>query len=585
MKNMNRKNIVIVLLTALSITSCNYLEPDALSLKYKEDIFQNLGYIDQVLNSAYSNLPAGYNDIDASWIASASDEAEEVDATRQIQNFNVGNWGAFYNPDDAWSNCYKGIRKTCDFLEGTDTISWYAYKGNNDVEYNRRVTLLKQNRAEVKYLQAFYYFELVKRYAGVPLVNRKLDINTDGALISDITRESFESCVNYVVQLCDSVIACPQLPVIWITPTNDGYAGRASGGAAMALKSRMLLYAASDLYNQPGLNAAHGYTDVSDAARKLRWERAAKAAYDLIATNKFSLHTNYNSLFITGSSRSLEIIMEQRYGTDNVFDKANYPIGFEKGATGTCPSQNLVDAYEMKADGSAFDWSNPVQAASPYVGRDPRLLMTILTNNVSFGNPARNVQLWQGGLDGLPRNRASKTGYYLKKWVNPALDFSLNNTTYHQWIYFRLGEIYLNYAEAMNEAYKDPTFKNATAGLPKSAIEAINLVRSRFGVSMPGIPTTTDYAGFTKRIRNERRVELAFEGQRWFDVRRWMIGSTTFGADLRGVSIVKVDATNFSYTPTTVEKRIFDDSKMNLYPIPQSEINKTNGSIIQNPNW
>lgn len=580
---MNYKNIFIVLLSTLSITSCNYLEPDALSLKYKEDVFQNLGYIEQVLNSAYSNLPAGYNDIDGSWIASASDEAEEVDPEKGIQDFNLGNWNSFNNPDDVWNNCYIGIRKTCDFLEGTDTISWYAYKDNNETEYVRRTELLKRERAEAKFLQAFYYFELLKRYAGIPLVTRKLDINTDGTLLKSISRESFENCVNYIVELCDSVIACPQLPVVW-SSSQDGYAGRASGGTAMALKSRILLYAASDLYNQPGLNPVFGYTDVSDEARKLRWEKAAKAAYAVIATGKFSLSSAYNTIFLTGSGRNSEIIMERRYGSSNVFDKANYPIGFEKGTTGTCPSQNLVDAYEMKADGSAFDWNNPVQAANPYAGRDPRLLMTVLTNNESYGKPARNVEIWEGGLDGLPRYRATRTGYYLKKWVDPALDFSLEDKTFHQWIYFRIGEIYLNYAEAMNEAYKDPTYKNTSEKLMKSAVEAINAIRARSGVGMPAVSSTIGYTGFISKIRNERRVELAFEGHRWFDVRRWMIGSTSIGADLRGVSIAKVSDNKFTYTPILVEKRVFDP-KMNLYPIPQSEINKTGGSIIQNPNW
>ncbi len=579
---MKLKKIFFILSAILIVTSCDYLEPDSLSLKYKEDVYQNLSYIDQVLTSAYSNLPAGYNDIDGSWIASASDEAEEVDASKKIHHFNIGNWNEFNNPDDVWANCYKGIRKTCDFLEGTDTISWYAYKGNNEVEYTRRKVLLKRTRAEAKFLQAFYYFELVKRYGGVPLITKKLNLDDNGAIIGNIARESFANCVQHIVNLCDSVIACPELSVAW-SATEDGYAGRASGGAAMALKSRTLLYAASDLYNQPGLSSVFGYTDVSDDARKLRWESAAKAAYAVIATGKYTMQP-YNLIFTLGSGRGTEVIFERRSGSDNVFDKANYPIGFEKGATGTCPSQNLVDAYEMKADGSKFDWNNPIHAANPYAGRDPRLLMTILTNNELFGLPARKVEIWQGGLDGLPRQKATKTGYYLKKWVNTALDFSLNNTTFHQWIYFRIGEFHLNYAEAMNEAFKNPTYKNTSIGYMRSAIEATNIVRSRFGVGMPGIPATISYEDLRQRIRNERRVELAFEGHRWFDARRWMIGSTTLGSDLRGVNIVKTGDNTFLYTPTVVEKRVYD-TKMNLYPIPQSEINKTGGSIIQNPNW
>ncbi|MCK9414726.1 MAG: RagB/SusD family nutrient uptake outer membrane protein, partial [Prolixibacteraceae bacterium] len=261
----------------------------------------------------------------------------------------------------------------------------------------------------------------------------------------------------------------------------------------------------------------------------------------------------------------------------NVFEKANYSIGFNGGNTGTCPSQNLVDAYEMK-DGTAFNWANPAQAADPYTNRDPRLAMTVVLNNSTFNG--RKIELWEGGKDGLPINLASKTGYYLYKYVVQNLDLSKNQVSYHQWICFRLAEMYLSYAEAMNEAYGSDN----NGGNTLTAREAVNLVRARTGVAMPAFPLGMATDQFRTRLRNERRVELAFEDHRYWDIRRWAIGSSALGGDIKGVKIAMVDATHFTYTPYLVESRTFK-SQMDLYPIPQEEVVKSKGSVTQNPGW
>jgi hypothetical protein len=228
--------------------------------------------------------------------------------------------------------------------------------------------------------------------------------------------------------------------------------------------------------------------------------------------------------------------------------------------------------------GVPFDWNNPAHAADPYANRDPRLLMSVIVNNSVW--KGTNVQLWEGGVNGKFLFRASKTGYYLKKYVDETLNLLTGQTSAKQWIYFRLSENYLNLAECMNEAFGPAvpdTFKI-------TALQAVNTIRARTGVAMPAIPASVTQTELRQRIRNERMVELAFEDHRYWDVRRWMIGPSTLGASIRGVRITRETTGAFKYAPYEVEKRVFQD-KMYLYPIPQSEIIKTNGSIIQNPGW
>jgi hypothetical protein len=415
----------------------------------------------------------------------------------------------------------------------------------------------------------------LKRYGGIPLIDRKLSIVSDYDYMLSAKRNSFEDCVKYIVKMCDSSVL--GLPLRLADVANADW-GRPTVGAALALKARTLTYAASDLFNQAGnKNNLVGYTDNN---RIDRWKLAAsanRAVLNLMTLAPYSLNTSYSALFQLKTLRNNEVIFERRYGASNTFETLNYPIGYQTGRTGTCPSQNLVDAYEMRT-GVPFDWNNPAHAADPYANRDPRLLMNVIVNNSVW--KGTNVQLWEGGVNGKFLFRASKTGYYLKKYVDETLNLLTGQTSAKQWIYFRLSENYLNLAECMNEAFGPAvpdTFKI-------TALQAVNTIRARTGVAMPAIPASVTQTEMRQRIRNERMVELAFEDHRYWDVRRWMIGPSTLGASIRGVRITRETSGAFKYAPYEVEKRVFQD-KMYLYPIPQSEIIKTNGSIIQNPGW
>lgn len=556
---MNRKITYTIVILAFLLISCDeYFDYDNDTLLKEEFVFSDYTYIKQVLANVYTQLPSTFNYIDNGMLASASDEAEHSWDYSMIQRFNNGSWDAYSNPNDVWSKQYQLIRRAYVFLNGTDTVTFRNFRYVDDVTYNRYTLELKQFRAQARFLIAFSYFELLKRYGGVPIVEKKLSVDED----LNLPRGSVTDVVNFIIANCDSAIKV-------LPKSYDGSnTGRATLGAALALKCRTFLYASSPLYNNGTYNK-----DLCDQAAKIAAEFIASTG-SLKST--YALESNYKTLF-TRKYDSKELIFERREGNSNNFEKANFPIGFDGSGSGaTCPSQNLVDSYEMKNGKPITDPSSGYNPADPYKNRDPRLEYTIIVNNSTF--KGRQIELWTDGLDGKGKEKASKTGYYLKKYVDDNLNLLLNNTSRHCWYYFRLGEIYLNYAEAMNEAYGP---LNNKYGL--SAVDAVNEIRKRAG--MPNL-IEADYATadlLREKIRNERRVEMAFEEHRIWDVRRWRIAETTLGADLIGMEIVKNGDGSFSYTPYKIEDRVFS-SKMYFYPIPNAEILKQK-KLEQNPGW
>jgi len=578
MKRIYRYTPLFLVLALFS--GCNYTEPEMLSFISEKEVVKNMNEITYLINNVYTYLPGGFDAIGNSSVAAACDEAEEVDDDEDVQDFNTGNWGLFYNPEgDVWKNNYTGIRRANAFIALLKKVDWSYLKAGTPDEYVRRVALTTQHKYEAYYLRAFYYFELIKRYGGVPILARGYDPNDELDSLVNLPRSNFSDCVDFIVNDCDS--AAKYLPVDYSSATS--YYGRATKGAALALKARTLLYAASDLFNQTGnTNAIFGYTDGN---RKEKWIRTAKACKAVMDMTNYSFHSSYSDLFVLKSGVSKEVIFERRLTSGNSFEKLNYPIGFYTGQTHTCPTQNLVDAYSMANGKEITDPTSGYDPNNPYLNRDPRLLKTIVVNKSTFGKNNTIVEAWEGGLQGLPRESASKTGYYLRKYLNESLDLSLSSgTSTHQWIYFRLAEVYLNYAEAMVSAFGSPTAVSQADGLTLSAISAINSVRTRAAVKMPAVDNSVSTADFIRILRRERQVELAFEDHRYWDVRRWMIADQAIGGTIQGLRITK-DATTgvFTYTKKDVETRVWD-SKMYLYPIFSSEMNKSK-VLVQNPGW
>ena len=575
-----KKYIYVLIVFAIgTFSACQKLDREFVTTIGQKEIEQSFGNVQSLLNAIYSDIPDGTLYIGgAAMMASATDEAEFTSETNSIQSFNSGSWNAINNPDLVWGNYYRGIRKVNQFLVSTGKINLDPWKldpsPSAQAVYNTNLASIRRWTYEARFLRAYFYFELVKRYGGVPIINNALSVEDD---FSSIQRSSLNECLQFITAECDSAAA--KLPLNASTApyvvAND--LGRVTRLTALALKSRVLLYAASDLFNNP--TWAGGYANpalisLPAGDRTARWKAASDAAKAVIDAGALPTLGAYKSLFNTFNNA--EIIFTRSNAASNQFERNNSPIGFNLGQSGNTPSQDLVDAYEVRVSATSavkFNWNDPTMAANPYANRDPRLGLTIAVNNSSFGTPARNLQIFTGGLDAKPIINATKTGYYLRKYQIESLNLLNNNTGVHSWIIFRYPEIYLNYAEALNE------WSPGNADIKKY----VDIVRTRTGIAMPPMPTGLSQAETRERIRNEKRIEFAFEDHRFWDVRRWMQGSEFFGKPLTGVEITRNSDNTFKYKPTKVEDRTFSP-KMYLYPIPQSELNIAKG-LVQNPLW
>ena len=544
---------------AFTLSSCNgFLDREEDSFIDKTATFDSYNRTKQYLTYAYTLLPEGLNRFSReALLASATDDAEFAIESADIQQFNNGSWNALNNPDDVWNRYYSGISKCCTLLENTNHVNLDISRLDPDkqVEYANSLKDIRMWRAEARFLRAYFHFELLKRYGPIPIVTSTLSINGN---YENTPRPTLKEVVDFIAKECD--IAADTLELTPWRNVNDAF-GRATKGAALALKSRLLLYAASPLYVDFGdTNEANKPTDVA------LWKSAADAAKTVIDLNQYELASSYADLF-KNDFQNKEYIFVRRYAANSDFEKSNFPVSFG-GKGGTNPSQNLVNDYEM-LDGTPFDWNDPAKAAQPFENRDARLGATILMNMAPF--KGKKVATYPEGADASPNPNATKTGYYLRKFLNEDVNIQTGGSSGgHVVPLFRLAEIYLNYVEALNEC--DPTNPDIALYL--------NKVRNR--ASLPNVSALSQEQMRTV-IQHERRVELAFEEHRSWDVRRWKIASSTLGAPLMGVQIERKPLGGYTYMPVKVEQRVFQP-KMYWYPIPQSEVLKLK-QWKQNNGW
>lgn len=546
--------------SAFTLCSCNdFLDREEDSFIDKTATFDSYNRTKQYLTYAYSLLPEGLNRFSGdALLGAATDDACFAIESSNIQQFNNGSWNALNNPDNVWNRYFAGIAKCCTLLENSNHVNLDISRLDpaKRVEYENNLKDIRMWRAEAHFLRAYFNFELLKRYGPIPIIKSTLDINKD---YSDTPRPTMKEVVEFIANDCD--IAADSLELTPWRNMNDAF-GRATKGAALALKSRLLLYAASPLYVDFGdIDEANKPSDAT------LWKAAADAAKAVIDLNQYELAPAYDDLF-KNDFQNKEYIFVRRYPSNSDFEKSNFPVSYG-GKGGTNPSQNLIDDYEM-LDGTAFDWNDPVKAAHPFENRDERLLATVLMNGVLF--KGKRVATYPGGADATPNPNATKTGYYLRKFLNENVNIQTGGgSDGHVVPLFRLAEIYLNYAEALNEY--DPTNPDIAVYL--------NKIRER--VSLPDVPSGLTQEQMRTLIHHERRVELAFEEHRFWDVRRWKVASSTLGAPVKGVKITQDDAGNFTYSPVQVEQRVFQP-KMYWYPIPQSEVLKLH-HWEQNKGW
>jgi hypothetical protein len=470
-----------------------------------------------------------YNNDDNTWLVQRGQIAPE----------NTGIAGTL------WGRSYRSIREINYALANIDQVPM------SDGKKNRL-------KGELRFLRAFRYQDLIRNYGKVVLLGDKVYELSDDLSSPDLfNRSDIKAGIDYTVAQLDEAAALLPLD----NDNNSWKLGRATKGAAMALKARLLLYGASPLYNSA------------------TWAQAAAASKAVMDLNKYSLYTGgYGKLFTTKDHS--EIIFGRLYalGARHVcLEISNGPNSYNAWG-GNVPVQNLVNDYEMMDGTKITDTGTSYNPQDPYKGRDPRFYETILYNGAPYRNST--VQTFTPGgkdsKDGPSNWNTSKTGYYLKKFMDDALPIEnpWDVAGTQTWIYFRYAEILLSYAEAQNEA----------VGPDASVYAAINAVRQRPGVMMPVIPAGLTQAQMRTRIRNERRIELAFEEHRYYDVRRWKIATETENVPAYGIEIGK-NGNAFTYALKEALTGKSFAEKQYWLPIPRTEIQASNNKLEQNPGY
>jgi starch-binding outer membrane protein, SusD/RagB family len=536
------------------------------------------------LNSIYGLLLKGHNRITGTdYLDAGSDDAVSSNAatlnTITLLSTGAYNSGTFADAitgptnDNLWAYCYAGIRQCNIFINNIGVVPVLGSLPNG-------VGTRWQWQSEARYLRAWFYFELVRRYGGVPLLGNNVYAVTDNVALP---RNNFSDCITYIVNECnaikDSLLTAPL--------SSAANYGRVTQGAALALKARVLLYAASPLFNGGNIDPSNPLTGYVGATDVSKWALAAQAAQDVMNLNAYSLDKTENGrdVFLTQNNSEVIFPVLDNNGTD--VERAQAPPGFPsaKGTGNTSPTQDLVDVFptidgaDIHASGSGYDPNNP------YANRDPRLANTIFYNGTPWLQTS--LQMYQGGQS-EPNNgqTESLTGYYMKKFMGLS-ELSPTFVSHNEdWIAYRYAEVLLNYAEAQNEA----------VGADASVYSALTAIRARAGINagsnnLYGLPPqgTVSQDSMRTLIHNERRAEMAFEEQRFFDIRRWKIagdGPAVMNQPRRGV-IITNSFGSFTYTITNVLPSIFPGtftSRRYLYPIPYDEVAK-NPQMKQNPGW
>lgn len=556
------KLFLFALPAAFALSSCVDLEYNEVSLR--DEAWTYEFFNDGVKNMVWDVYAQVYNnemgDNSTSFLAGATDEAQYALEIGAVNNFYNGGWSAANPMPDTWNKAYTALAEIHTILEKIDKVDLTEWKYNDN--YEIWMQQLENFPYELRFLRAYFYFELFKTYGAVPLVTTTL---TNGQA-NNMQRVSSDTIVKFIVDELDEVAT--YLP---ITYADEPYAeiGRATRAAAYALKARTLLYAASPLHNPTG--------------DKAKWAAAAEASkYVIDHAKAWGLAlSDYSALWGNDAFFNKEIIFGLGRDSENSFEMANYPVGVENGKSGNCPTQSLVDQYEFQDNGQTFGERYPGAtvdlSANPYEGLDPRFALTVVKNGDEWptnGTQKKVIETFVGGFNAAPKYGATPTGYYLRKLVDGSCVTTTDNQVkkHHTWIVMRLAEFYLDFAEAAY--YATGSANDATFGM--TANEAINVLRNRKGIDMPAF--TEDGDQWVTRYERERLVELAFENHRFWDVRRWKKADVYF----KNVTVATI--TNGGNTLTRTSKARNWDNKYYLFPIPQSEI-LINGKLTQNTGW
>nr|WP_294785257.1 RagB/SusD family nutrient uptake outer membrane protein [uncultured Flavobacterium sp.] len=576
----------IKLLTLISVMfvfcSCDDLiEPAIENNRGLKDMYAEAEYAQGILLNAYTRLPGNswsFNDV-------ATDDAVTNDINNSYLKIATGQWTANFNPLDQWTNSKSAIQYLNIFLAEADKVKWAK---------DEKVSVLFKDRlkGEAYGLRALYMYYLLQAHGGVgangnllgvPIVLEPQTSTSD----FNIARGSFEDCMKQLY--ADVAKAVELLPLDFEDATTlpPGYDNLADYNRVFGqyARQRMSSRIAQVVRAQAALLAA---SPAFSAASGTNWETAAKYAGELLNLNGGIAGIDANGLnwynntaelsSLGGGVNPKEVIWRSDIAESNTLESDNFPPTlFGKGRVN--PTQNLVDAFPMANGFPIANGASTYNPNNPYANRDPRLQKFILVNQATAGVNNTVITTASDGTTNDALNKvgtSTRTGYYMKKLLRQDVNLNPNavNNQRHYKPRMRYTELYLIYAEAANEAW-GPL---ATGSAGFSAYDVIQALRKRAGIAQPDLyleSIKADQSAMRNLIRNERRLELCFEGFRFWDLRRWDLNLTAAAEGM------KIQAG--TYQKITVESRLFQDY-MKYGPIPYSEVLKFN-ALIQNKGW
>lgn len=537
---MNKLKVILLFVVVMSTaTSCEkeYLELKATNAIPEGDVFKDPALMQLFVNKMYRDVPGFNSDL----YDNISDESRNYwgGAPRNIVQ---GQWFSDNNPMEYWA--YNEVRQTNMFLSKVD---------QSPTDADQKAVL----KGQVKFLRAMLYFNMIKRYGGVPIITQPQELTDD----LFVKRQTADEGFAFIIKELEEAIAL--LPETY--GSRDLDVGKANKSSATAFLGRVLLFWASPLFNQSGDNS--------------RWEQAAAINKKVIDKGVYQLHNNFRNIMLDKNNAEEVFSVQYLKGyREHGWDSWAQPDSQSKNdAVRRSPVQEFVDAFEMKNGKDIHEPGSGYDPANPYLNRDPRFHATVLANGATFFGAT--IYMYEGApIDGINLPYATITGYLLRKGTNENnKDYYASSGSDQNWIELRYAEVLLNYAEAQNEALSAPD---------QSVYDAIELIRERAGLSPYQLPAGLSKEQMRDRIRHERYIELSFENKRYWDLKRWKTAVQVLdGKRFHAMYITKHDDGTFTYEkkPVDAVPYVFQE-KMYFMPVPQREIEK-NPNLEQNPGW
>lgn len=587
--------IVVLLAGIVSCKKQDFLDDKTTSLIDVDAVFSDSTRTMAFLTRIYEEIPFAFNPIrwEGGNTVQGTDDAESNlgNPARRAVALYLANYSAenvqFH---DAWNTPWNNIRRV------NLLLSRIATSPLSQAMQQRII-------GEARFMRAFFYTYLAANYGGIPIVGDSL---YDKDSYINLPRASFDETVKYIVEELDeaaTLLPAPNSSTAVYDPNRDY--GRVTKGSCLALKARLLLYAASPLFNG---GAIAGATDAQKAVAGYptynisRWQAAADAALAVINSGYYSLNEENNikpgfgfyNVFLKRVNSEYIIFFNR--GPNRDFEQRWLPPS-RSGETILKPTQTIVDAFPMKSGKAITDPTSGYNPANPYVNRDPRFNYSIIFNGsryqranagqdtvftYSIVSSTTNIANTTG--DGFNPSGAPPatpfTGYFCRKMCDSNIAFNSSPNTERGWPLLRYAEVILSHAEALNEL-----------GQTELAVDRIKQIRNRAGIdpgadNRYGMKAGITQAEMRELIRNERHIELFAEGDnRWDDIRRWKIAEAVNNGLLKGVWIERHPVTKaYTYKPSVGYQAHVFTPKQYLFPIPGIEIRKM-PLMIQNPGW